>query len=117
MSDFEKKFVSEGNDYASLAERTGGDEELIVQLMQMFLVDESWAEMCACIEAGDCEKAFRAAHSLKGSSGMLGFTALFDKMKLITEKLRSGDLNGAKDVFEATRAEYEKAFKLVAEFV
>lgn len=117
MSEFEKRFVSEGNDYASLAERTGGDEELIAQLMQMFLVDESWAEMCAGMENGECEKAFRAAHSLKGSSGMLGFTALFDKMKVITDKLREGDIAGAKNVFEATRAEYEKAAKLVAEFV
>lgn len=117
MSEFEKRFVSEGNDYASLSERTGGDEELIAQLMQMFLVDESWAEMCTAIEAGECEKAFRAAHSLKGSSGMLGFTALFDRMKVITDCLRNGDIDGAEKAFEATRAEYEKAAKLVAEFV
>jgi HPt (histidine-containing phosphotransfer) domain-containing protein len=51
-----------------------GDPELLLDLIQMFL-DDGPAKIAAVNEglaAGDFEKAERAAHSLKGSSGNLG---------------------------------------------
>ncbi len=117
MREFKEKFISAGNDYDALSERTGGDEELIAQLMQMFLDDESWECMCSNIEAGECEKAFRAAHSLKGSSGMLGLSGLFTEMKVISDKLRVGELDAAKAVFNEVRSEYEAAVKLIRELL
>ncbi len=117
MRNFKEKFVLAGNDLEALCERTGGDEDLIEQLMQMFLADTSWEEMCSSIEAGECEKAFRAAHSLKGSSGMLGLSGLFEVMKVITDMLRNGDLDGAETVFEKTKAEYENTVSVIKDFV
>lgn len=117
MKDFKQKFISAGNDYDALSERTGGDEELIAQLMQMFLDDDSWESMCSSIEAGECEKAFRAAHSLKGSSGMLGLSGLFAEMKVISDKLRVGELDAAKAVFDEVRSEYETTVELIRDFV
>lgn len=117
MNNFKNKFISAGNDYSALLERTCGDEELIMMLMQMFLDDDSWNSMCSFMESGETENAFRSAHSLKGSSGMLGFTALFEKMKVITDMLRVGDLDGAKGVFDETKSAYEAAVELVREFV
>lgn len=117
MNGFIDKYISAGNDYSALSERTCGDEELIVQLMQMFIADDSWESMCAFMNSGETEKAFRAAHSLKGSSGMLGFTAFFEKMKVITDKLRVNDLEGAKEVFGETRSAYEAVVELIKEFL
>lgn len=117
MNKFKNKFILAGNDYSALSERTCGDEDLIMTLMQMFLDDDSWNGMCTFMESGETENAFRCAHSLKGSSGMLGFTGLFEKMKVITDKLRVGDLDGAKEVFEETKAAYEAAVELVREFI
>lgn len=117
MNNFKNKFISAGNDYSALLERTCGDEELIMTLMQLFLDDDSWNSMCRFMENGETENAFRSAHSLKGSSGMLGFTALFEKLKVITDKLRGGDLDGAKEVFDETKSAYEAAVELVKEFV
>lgn len=51
-----------------------GDPELLLDLIQMFLGDGP-AKIAAVTEGlanGDFEKAERAAHSLKGSSGNLG---------------------------------------------
>jgi HPt (histidine-containing phosphotransfer) domain-containing protein len=51
-----------------------GDPELLMDLIQMFLEDGP-SKVTAVTEglaAGDFEKAERAAHSLKGSSGNLG---------------------------------------------
>lgn len=51
-----------------------GDPELVMDLIQMFL-DDGPAKVAAVTEGlatGDFDKAERAAHSLKGSSGNLG---------------------------------------------
>lgn len=117
MSDFEKAFIAAGNDYAALSERACGDRELIRELMNMFAADDNWRKMCSSIDACDAENAFRAAHSLKGSSGMMGFNALFEEMKIITDMLRCGDLEGAKSILDSVRAEYDKAVKLITELL
>ena len=57
-----------------------GDPELLLDLIQMFLEDGP-AKVAAVTEGlltGDFEKAERAAHSLKGSSGNLGARLLQD---------------------------------------
>ena len=117
MNSFAEKFISAGNDYSALSARACNDEELILTLMQMFIADDSFDNMCASMNAGETENAFRAAHSLKGSSGMLGFTALFEKMKVITDKLRGGDLDGAKEALPQTRSAYDEAVGLVKELI
>lgn len=117
MSALEEKFVAAGNDYASLSERTFGDEALIAQLMQIFLQDDSFKIMRQSMDNGETEAAFKAAHSLKGSCGMLGLTPLFEIMKIITDKLRYGDLEGAEKVFPQTSEEYEKAIALIKELI
>lgn len=66
-----------------------GDPELIMDLIQMFLDDgpSKVAAMTDGLAAGDLEKAERAAHSLKGSSGNLGARLLqnaCEEMQLAT---------------------------------
>lgn len=117
MMSVEEKFVAAGYDYAALCERTFGDEELIEELLHIFLADESWENMCSCMDNGETENAFRAAHSLKGSCGMLGLSGLFEMMRVLTDKLRYVDLEGAKIVFPKTRDEYEKAVSLIKELI
>ena len=48
----------------------------------------------------------QAAHSLKGSSGMLGLSGLFEAMKSVTEPLRRGDASEA----AAYRADVEREY-------
>lgn len=115
MSSFKEKFIAAGNDYAALSERTFEDETLIAELMKMLLADDSFSKMRDCMDKGETENAFRAAHSLKGSCGMLGFTALFESMKLITDFLRYGELDSAEKVYPQVLSEYEKAMELISE--
>jgi HPt (histidine-containing phosphotransfer) domain-containing protein len=51
-----------------------GDPELVMDLIQMFLDDgpSKVASVTEGLATGDFDKAERAAHSLKGSSGNLG---------------------------------------------
>jgi HPt (histidine-containing phosphotransfer) domain-containing protein len=66
-----------------------GDPELLLDLIQMFL-DDGPSKVAAVTEGlavGDLERAERAAHSLKGSSGNLGARLLqnvCEEMQLAT---------------------------------
>ncbi len=53
--------------------------------------DPSLKTLCDSFAAGDIETAFRAAHTLKGTSANLGFTDLFEKASAVTEELRNGN--------------------------
>ncbi|MFN6193215.1 MAG: Hpt domain-containing protein [Planctomycetota bacterium] len=69
-----------------LAIADDGDPELILDLIQMFL-DDGPSKVQAVVEgvqSGNFDRAERAAHSLKGSSGNLGAVVLSE----ICEKLQ-----------------------------
>lgn len=85
MKDIKSTYTLAGNDYDGALNRTAGDEELFLSLLDMFLNDKSWSELNAAMANGDAKAAFAAAHSLKGSSGMLGMTRLFDAVRPLTE--------------------------------
>jgi HPt (histidine-containing phosphotransfer) domain-containing protein len=70
-----------------------GDPELLLDLIQMFLEDgpSKVAAVQEGLAAGDFDKAERAAHSLKGSSGNLGAQMLqqvCEEMQVATRQHR-----------------------------
>lgn len=113
MKDIKSKYTLAGNDYDGALNRTAGDEELFLSLLDMFLNDKSWSELNAAMANGDAKAAFAAAHSLKGSSGMLGMTRLFDAVRPLTEALRDGDIALAKVLFPAAEREYKAVTELI----
>ena len=117
MNGFKAAFIDAGNDYAAALERVAGDEELLCELMQMFLADENWSEIKTAAEAGECERAFRAAHSLKGSSGMLGMNGLYGAMVKLTDEFRHGNLQSGRDLIPETEKEYTAIVELIKEYL
>ena len=115
MNGFEMRFRAAGNDYDAALERTAGDTELLGQLMLMFKSDGGFAALSKALEEDNCRAAFAAAHSLKGSSGMLGMDPLFAVMSEITEALRAGELEPAKTAFPKAKDEYEKGLAIIGE--
>lgn len=113
MPELKFAYAVHGYDYAGAIERVSGDEELLHSLLDMFLADESYAELMSALAALDAQRGFRAAHSLKGSSGMLGLTGLFEAMKLITEPLRRGEAAEAVLCRDAVECEYAAAADMI----
>lgn len=59
-------------------------------------------------QAGSVEKeAFRAAHTLKGVCQNLGFTNLYQPTYDLTEVLRTGTLEGTKELFDSVACQYK----------
>lgn len=113
MSEIKFAYAAHGYDYAGTIERCAGDEELLRSLLEMFLADTNYVQLMYALDAGDVCSGFQAAHSLKGSSGMLGLTGLFDAMKGITEPLRHGDASQALGYRVDVEREYAAAIDMI----
>ena len=80
---------------------------LIIKLVKKFESDQSYAELKQGLADKDVEKAFRAAHTLKGICLNLGFAQLTEDVVNITEILRSGKLEGTDELFSKIQTTYE----------
>jgi len=84
-------------DRAQAMEATGDDEELLKEIIGIFVEDcpRMIEELSAAIDAQDPETARRAAHTLKGSVSVLGARALAAAAKEAEDHARTGDLEAA----------------------
>ena len=64
----------------------------------------------------DAEKAFRAAHTLKGICLNLGFDAFYEVSAALTEKLRGRELTGYEADFASVKECYEKTVAAIKAF-
>lgn len=85
----EEFYTAVGGDYKDALSRLMNDE-LILRFLGMFPKDPSYSELLAAHEAGDEERLFRAAHTLKGVCANLALTGLAETASEITEYYRPG---------------------------
>ena len=86
-----------------------GSERLIQKFALKFLDDTSYQELLDSMREADGEKAFRAAHTLKGVCLNLGFTALGQVSSVLTEALRPNkDTTGCEAMLADVTAEYDR---------
>jgi two-component system, sensor histidine kinase and response regulator len=78
-------------------ERLGGDEELLHEVMEIFLeeVPKHLAGLRKAITEQDAETVERIAHSLQGELGYLGIAELLHGACELEEKGRTSDFQGA----------------------
>jgi HPt (histidine-containing phosphotransfer) domain-containing protein len=88
-----------------------GDPDLLLDLIQMFL-DDSPSKVSAVregLEAGDFEKAERAAHSLKASSGNLGARIVQDICEQLQVLTRGRKMNESLELAPRLEQSYAAA--------
>lgn len=76
-----------GGDYEDAKSRLMNDA-MIEKFAKKFLNDASYCQLSEAMENRDYDAGFRAAHTLKGISGNLGFRRLGDSVSKLTETLR-----------------------------
>ena len=65
------------------------NEALYLRLVGTVPGEQNFEKLKLAVEEGDLDKAFDAAHALKGVLGNLSLTPLYDKIVEITELLRA----------------------------
>jgi len=93
-----------GSDYDGVLKRLGS-EALVKRFAVKFLNDPSFQELTDGLAAQDGEKAFRAAHTLKGVCLNLGFTELYKVSAELTEVLRR-ETAGSDELYAQVKEQY-----------
>jgi PAS domain S-box-containing protein len=97
-------------DKAELMERVQGNEELMADLVRLFLEDvpQQLREIGTAQETGDCMRLERAAHSLKGSAASLGAKALAEVARKLEMRGREKKLNDSEQDLADLMKEWER---------
>ncbi len=95
-----------GGDYESVLRRLTS-ERLVKKFAVKFLDDKSYTLLETAIREDNAEEAFRAAHTIKGVCSNLSFDKLLHSAETITEALRDGDMDKAKELFPIVSENYQ----------
>ncbi len=95
-----------GSNYQEVLERIGS-EKILEKFVKKFPSDKSFEELKEGLQEKDGEKAFRAAHTLKGICLNLGFDKLYEVSSELTEKLRGKETAGSDELFVAVEEQYK----------
>lgn len=101
-----------GADWQDVLQRFGGNEAIVEKFAIKFLEDPGFSDLKEAIEQKDLERAFRAAHTLKGVCLNLGLSNLYRPTYDITEVLRSGTFDGTEELLDAMEVQYRKIVEL-----
>lgn len=108
----EQCYQALGGDYDQMVRRVSSPER-VGKFLAMFLEDDSFAQLCRILEQGSREEAMQAAITLKGVSGNLSFTRLFDSTSRLAQALRPGEQTDPAPFLEQVRQDYEQTVRAI----
>ena len=106
MSVLDDFYRAQGSDIQAVISRLGAGEELVAKLLIRFRDDESFQKLTDALAGGDTHTAFLMAHTLKGVCANLGIGRLGAVASEMTELLRAGDIDAARELYPALELEY-----------
>lgn len=116
-----EKLKEVGTDIDTTLERFMGNKELYIKFLIKFTSDVSMQELESAVMCMNLEKAFNAAHTLKGVTGNLGLESIYTLIEPYVELLRG--LNGiplsvqketeVKESFEAIKRAYNQVYDII----
>ncbi len=97
-------------DREGLLDKVGGIEELIGELIELFLRDAPGRIVAIgeALDAGNCDLAWREAHGLKGACGSLSAEAMGAAAASVEREARGGKLELARAGFTTLKEEYDR---------
>jgi HPt (histidine-containing phosphotransfer) domain-containing protein len=95
---------------ATLLEIIGGEQELLVELIDSFLEDAPplLVKLRQGLEQGNAATVRMAAHTIKSSSNDFGATRLAELCQQLEDMGKAGSLDGAPEFAAQVEAEYEQ---------
>ena len=90
-------------------ERCLNSKEFYLKMINMGLADANFDKLKAAMEAGDAKAAFEAAHALKGVTGNLSLTPIYNPVCELTERLRGkSEIGDTGVLLDTIMTEHEK---------
>lgn len=87
-----------------------GGPDVVEEVFAIFLEEtpKRLDDIDAAMEIGNPNQVHRLAHSLKGSAGNIGATAMFDACKALDDEARTGKADRLPALVAAVGAEFER---------
>lgn len=116
MTERQRQILEDGGiNVTDAMQRFMNNEKLLERFLKKFEADTSYGNLVAAMEAKNCEKAFEAAHTLKGIAGNLAFSQLLALVSEQTDYLRGKDFEPADKMMPEIAEAYEKVLKVIKE--
>ncbi|MBQ9438632.1 MAG: Hpt domain-containing protein [Lachnospiraceae bacterium] len=113
MDNLREELEAYGVDMAVTLDRFVDDWDLYVSCLEAFKEETSFADLRAALDKENYTEAFDAAHTLKGVSGNLGMTPLYEVTCSMVETLRSGENEDLEGKYAAIMAQKEAIDKIL----
>lgn len=110
-ADLLEKLEDMGAEVEDTLDRLMGDEELYLEYLEKFPENQNIIELRKAVDAGDCDKAMKEVHTLKGVALNLGLLPLADVCMDMLLDFRAGENDKAMSQMDAV----EEAFHEWAE--
>ena len=114
----EKSFQQgEQLDRASLLDRVEGDQELLAEMIQLFLADapKLLDAMRKALQRGDMILLERSAHSMKGAAGNMSALITVNAAMQLEQSSKKGDAESSKSNLAALEIAVERLLPLLAD--
>jgi len=104
-------------DRASLLERVEGDQELLAEMIQLFLADapQLLGSMRTALEQGDMILLERSAHSMKGAAGNMSAQVTVNSALHLEQSAKKGDAESSKVNLAALEAAVQRLLPVLAD--
>lgn len=106
-----------GINVEAMLQRLMGNEIFVEKLLKKFLEDSNYQKLKEAFEQKDYEKAYQAAHALKGVSANMSMILLNGLMVKQTELLRQKQWNDAELMIPYIAKEYMRISDVIKEYV
>ena len=91
------------------------NKKVVDRIIVKFQDDPTFNELQQSIEQKDYDTAFRASHTLKGTSANLGFTKLYDSSNILTESLRHKVYDNLETEYQQVVNDYQEILTYLKE--
>ena len=111
---FKNQLQSAGVDVSGALNRFMNNEGLYERFLRKFPADTSYQNLLNAIDSSDFEEAFRAAHTLKGVAGNLGFDNLLTYIVPLVDVFRDKKSDIPSDQLQGAKDEYQKLLDIIS---
>lgn len=117
------KLKTSGVDVDGAMERFMQKEDLYIRFLKKFNEDKNFGGLRDCIEIRKFNEAFQYGHTLKGVTGNLGLTPLYEKVAKLVDTLRNSeekeysdaDISQINHMFQEIEKIYTQIYNIIAE--
>jgi HPt (histidine-containing phosphotransfer) domain-containing protein len=105
-------------DIESGLRRVAGSAKIYAKILNSFLATEEFDKLTANLAAGDIEAAAATVHGIKGMSGNLSLTKLYNETVSFEAKLKQGAYEPAeKDALDAVAGKTREYLKIMLDAI